>query len=153
VGCSGGMCGSGARTRPLIKRWAATARASPRGFAINAGAEAHAPSGRSAANARASAPTFMPLRVPASHAAQASASSHIYFTAMRARGVCGRTHVSSGSVRADANLPQIWARDGSGRTCRSSYVAPLERAKPTRLSGRTRSDTRGRDASAHWRCP
>jgi hypothetical protein len=50
VGCSGGVCGSGARARPLIKRRAATARAAPRGFVINADAEAQALSRRSAAS-------------------------------------------------------------------------------------------------------
>jgi hypothetical protein len=75
VGCSGGV--SGARALPLIKRWAATARATPRGFAINAGAEAQAPSRRSAASTRASAPALMPLRVPASRAG-VSVKSHLF---------------------------------------------------------------------------
>jgi hypothetical protein len=50
VGCSGGVCGSGARARPLIKPWTATARAAPRSFAINADAEAQALLRRSAAS-------------------------------------------------------------------------------------------------------
>jgi hypothetical protein len=48
---AGGCDASGARASQLIKRWAATARAAPRGFAINADAEAQASSRRSAANA------------------------------------------------------------------------------------------------------
>jgi hypothetical protein len=35
---------------------------------------------------------------------------------------------------------------------RARCVAPLERAQPARWSGRTRSDTRGRNASGRWRC-
>jgi hypothetical protein len=57
------------------------------------------------------------------------------------------------AVRADANLAQIWARDGSGRTRRSECVAALGRALATRRSGRTSSDTREHDASARERCP
>jgi hypothetical protein len=91
--------------------------------------------------------------VLASRPAQAPASSHIGFAAMRACGVSGRTRAPSGSIRADANLPQIWARDGSGQTRRSGCVAPLENAQLARRSGRTRSDARGRDASACQRCP
>jgi hypothetical protein len=37
---------------------------------------------------------------------------------MWARGELGRTHASSARVRTDANLAQIWARDGSGRARR-----------------------------------
>jgi hypothetical protein len=44
-----GRDGSGAHADQLIKRWVATARAAPRGFAINAGAKAQASSRRSAA--------------------------------------------------------------------------------------------------------
>jgi hypothetical protein len=44
----GGDCGgsdaSGARARQIIKRWAATAHAAPRGFAINTAVEAQASS-------------------------------------------------------------------------------------------------------------
>jgi hypothetical protein len=47
----GGSDGSGARASQLINNWAATARAVPRGFSINAGAEAQASSRRSAAGA------------------------------------------------------------------------------------------------------
>jgi hypothetical protein len=47
---AGGCDASGVRASQLIKHWAVTAHAGPRGFAINIGAEAHAPSRRSAAN-------------------------------------------------------------------------------------------------------
>jgi hypothetical protein len=43
--------GSGARARQLIKFWAATTRAGPRAFTINAGAEAQASPHRSATSA------------------------------------------------------------------------------------------------------
>jgi hypothetical protein len=65
---------------------------------------------------------------------------------MRACGVSGRTRAPSDIAWADANLPQIWARDGSGRTHRFGCVAPLERAKPARRSGRRRADAMRRPA-------
>jgi hypothetical protein len=59
-----------------------------------------------------------------------------------------RTHASSDRVQVDANLTQIWAEDGSCRTCRSGWVAPLERAQATRWSIRTSSNARGPYAAA-----
>jgi hypothetical protein len=44
---------------------------------------------------------------------------------MWARGKLGRTRALSVSVRVDANLTQIWAKDGSGRTRSSGCVASL----------------------------
>jgi hypothetical protein len=67
----------------------------------------------------------MPLRVASSRPVQTPGSSHIWIAGMRARGICGRTRAPSARVRADANLAQIWDRDGSGRTRRSGSVAPL----------------------------
>jgi hypothetical protein len=72
---------------------------------------------------------------------------------MQACGELGRMRASSTRIRADTNLAQIWVRGGSGRTRRSDCVVPLERAQLARWSGWMRSDTRGRDASARWRCP
>jgi hypothetical protein len=72
---------------------------------------------------------------------------------MRARGELGRTRVPSARTRADANLAQIWSMDWSSWMRRSGCVAPLERAQLARRSGRTRSDTRGRDASSRCSCP
>jgi hypothetical protein len=65
---------------------------------------------------------------------------------MRARGELGRMRVPSARIRADANLAQIWARDGSGRMRRSGCVAPLRRALAMRQSGRTRADAMRRPA-------
>jgi hypothetical protein len=65
----------------------------------------------------------------------------------------GRTRAPPARIRADANLAQIWAMDGSGQTCRSGCVTPLGRALATRQSDRTSSDAREHDASARWRCP
>jgi hypothetical protein len=48
---AGGCDASGVHVSQLIKHWAATAHAAPRGFAINADAEAQASSRRSAASA------------------------------------------------------------------------------------------------------
>jgi hypothetical protein len=42
------------------------------------------------------------------------------------------------AVRVDANLAQIWAKDGSDRTRRSECVASLGRTLAMRRSGRTR---------------
>jgi hypothetical protein len=53
------------------------------------------------------------------------------------------------AVQADANLAQIWARHGSGRTRRSGCVAALGRVLAMRQSGRTSSNTHVHDASAH----
>jgi hypothetical protein len=69
---------------------------------------------------------------------------------MRARGKLGRTRAPSVSVRANANLAQIF---GTRRTRSFECVAPLERALMTRQSDRTSSDACERYALARWRCP
>jgi hypothetical protein len=58
----------------------------------------------------------------------------------------GWTREDARAVRANANLAQIWAKDGSGWTRPSGCVAPLGRALATRRSGRTRSDVMRRPA-------
>jgi hypothetical protein len=50
-GSCSGACGSDASAHQLIKPWAATARAGPCAFSINAGAEAQTSSRQSAARA------------------------------------------------------------------------------------------------------
>jgi hypothetical protein len=52
------------------------------------------------------------------------------------------------AVRTDANLVQIWTRDGSDRTRRYGYIAPLKKTLVTRRSDRINSDARERNASA-----
>jgi hypothetical protein len=69
---------------------------------------------------------------------------------MQVRGKLGRTRAPSVSVRADANLAQIF---GPRRTRSSECVAPLGRVLATRRSDRTSSDARERYVSARWRCP
>jgi hypothetical protein len=87
----------------------------------------------------------MPLCAAASWPVQAPAASrHVWVTAMRAHGTRGRTCASSAHVCADANLAQIWAKDGSG-------YASVRLCCPAR-EGAThalvRSDARGLDALA-----
>jgi hypothetical protein len=65
----------------------------------------------------------------------------------------GRTLEDARAVRANVNLVQIWANDGSGWTRSYEYVAPLGRALATRRSGRTLLNARERDASTRWRYP
>jgi hypothetical protein len=96
--------GSGARARQFIKRWAATARAGPRAFPINAGAEAQTSSRWLAASVRASAPTLMPLRVSVLRPVQAPASQQRQVTSGSLP--CGpATYMGGHARRSPASTP------------------------------------------------
>jgi hypothetical protein len=74
-------------------------------------------------------------------------ANYFWVAGGRARGDLGRTGEDAPVVGADANLVQIYARDGSGRTRRCGWIAPLRRTLAMHRSDRTSSD-----GSARWRC-
>jgi hypothetical protein len=108
---------------------------------------------RSAASARASAPALMLLRIPSSRSVQTPARQQRQVTSGSLP--CGPTWTRKDMLVfcVDANLSQIWVKDGSGWTRRSGCVAPLGRVLMTHRSGRTSLDRHGHDTSARWRCP
>jgi hypothetical protein len=158
-GC-GGVCRSGARARQPIKRWSATARAGPRAFAINAGAEAQElPADRPADrhdDARASAPALMPLRVSESHPVQAPAHQQRQVTSGSLP--YGPTAYTGGHARRpSASAPmQTWRKFGPG-IGRVGRVGPDTSHRwedaTTCWSNRTNSDTSEHNVSAPLEMP